>query len=130
MKLKDLGERYSQFTTKASDVNRQVGLAGLALIWLFKAQNNKIPVDLFPPALLLVAALGLDLLQYLIAAGTHCGYYLMYERRKKKGEITEDSDLTMPYWTIGMVDIIFFAKIALTCVAYILLFSYVARTIV
>jgi hypothetical protein len=128
--LKDIGDRYSQSTTKGSDVNRQIDLAGLALIWIFKATDNRVPAELFLPGLLLVTALGLDLFQYLLAAATHFVYYLVYEKQKRGGVINDDTDITMPNWTIFSVDMVFFAKVILTCTAYFFLFSYIQDRIV
>lgn len=71
MKLKDARDNYYFYTGKASELVRQLGLAGIAVIWLFKkevAGVPKIPEELLLPLVLIVLGLALDLLQYVSAS--------------------------------------------------------------
>lgn len=43
MKLKDAREHYYFYSGKTSDLVRQLGLAGIAVIWLFKSDVQGIP---------------------------------------------------------------------------------------
>jgi len=43
MKLKDAREIYYFYSGKTSDLVRQLGLAGIAVIWLFKYDAQGIP---------------------------------------------------------------------------------------
>jgi hypothetical protein len=48
------------FTRKASEINRSLALAGIAVIWVFKTGDGAaqaVPGELIPPALALVTAL-------------------------------------------------------------------------
>jgi|GEM_PF-1525140 hypothetical protein len=66
---------YNKSSIKASDVNRQLGFAGIGIIWLFRnsilissaKEKFIIPEELFKPATLIIFSLGIDLLQYIIA---------------------------------------------------------------
>ncbi len=70
MTLKEAREAYYEHSGKASDVLRQLGVAGIGVIWVFKAEVHGamvIPRPLLLPALLLVGGLFLDLLQHVLA---------------------------------------------------------------
>jgi len=41
MKLEDVRQAYEDLSGKASDIVRQLSLAGLALVWLFHAGSDK-----------------------------------------------------------------------------------------
>lgn len=77
-------ENYYYFSGKASDVVRQLGLAAVALVWLFKIDIEGMPQL---PALLLTAAvwaassLALDLLQYLYGAAAWGIFHRIQERK-------------------------------------------------
>ncbi len=70
MKLTEARAAYDRFAAKASDTARQLGFAGLALVWLLSLQGEAgvgMPAELVLPTGLVVASLALDLLQYLYA---------------------------------------------------------------
>jgi hypothetical protein len=66
--LEDARDYYVRHSTKASDVARQLSLAGLAVVWIFKSDQGggvyAVPHALMWPSLILVAALFSDLMQY------------------------------------------------------------------
>jgi len=68
MKLDDYRETFYSYTGKASDISRQLAFAGIAIIWIFKKDlpgaGLTVPRELIVPGLLIVLALGFDLLQY------------------------------------------------------------------
>ena len=84
LELKDAREAYYDFTSRLSAVVRQLGFAGIALIWIFKSGSQpkefSIPSDLHIPAILLVVGLASDLLHY-VAASLSWG---LYQWRKEK----------------------------------------------
>jgi len=60
-----------------------LGLAGIALIWIFRVENREttaIPQALFSPAFLLVLGLALDLCQYVA-----CIWAIYHRTREKSG---------------------------------------------
>ncbi len=70
-KFKEYRADFYTLSEKASDATRQLALAGIAIVWIFKiqdAQNVSIPRELLVPSLFFVVALALDLLQYSLAA--------------------------------------------------------------
>jgi hypothetical protein len=65
------------YTKKAGDISRQLGLAGIGVIWVFRVTSGQtpslgeigaIPRIFYCPLLLIVISLGLDALQYIIGA--------------------------------------------------------------
>ena len=64
MKLKDARENYYSFSGKVSDIIRNLGFVGIAIIWIFKYNNdNKIavPEPLIPIAFIIILGLVSDL---------------------------------------------------------------------
>ena len=61
-------------STKVSEIIRQIGFAGIAIIWIFRintgnpenAFDNKISPELILPAILIMLTLILDFLQYTV----------------------------------------------------------------
>jgi len=71
MKLKGIRKEISFFSEKAGDVNQQLALAGIAIIWLFKeTSNGKVILDncLLISLILFVTALGIALIHYSVFA--------------------------------------------------------------
>ena len=70
MEIKEVRELVNTFTSKASDLSRQLAFAGVAVIWIFKnsGQNAVIPNDFLLPLFLLVLALTFDFLQYVLGS--------------------------------------------------------------
>jgi hypothetical protein len=67
VKLSDYKQEYYQFTSLASSTSRQLALAGIALIWVFKTEGvngYELPNALLIPTVGLIVSLGSDLLQY------------------------------------------------------------------
>lgn len=103
MKLETAREAYESLSGKASEIARQLGIAGIALIWLFKsgtAANPSLDPGLLPAALFIFLAITLDFLQYL--AGTLI--WFMYFRYKERSGVAEEdhfevpAQLTWPTW--------------------------------
>ena len=64
-------DRYTYYSGKAGDIVRQLGFAGIAIIWIFKSDTDKqwkVPQELIPAAILITISLGLDFLQYVAGA--------------------------------------------------------------
>jgi hypothetical protein len=82
MKLADAWNHYYTHTGKASDVARQLALAGIAITWIFKIENGGkiyLPPWLAAAAIAIVLRLACDILQYIaLAAKWHkfTGYCL------------------------------------------------------
>lgn len=117
MKLSDCREHYYNHSTKASELLRQLGFAGIALVWLFKiSQNGKdaIPVELLPAAILIVSGLTFDLLQY-VSATAMWGVFGRYKELKKT---PREEEFHAPRWVNWPGNMFFFLKILAIGSAY------------
>jgi hypothetical protein len=129
MKLKEVQEDYYFFTGKVSDLTRQLALAGIAVIWIFRnpdLQTNLIPDKLINPLVLLGLALGFDLLQYVyqsIAWSLFYGYHRRIKHKNDEDEIEENSKLNIVSWTF------FGLKVGCTIIAYFLIGKYILTLI-
>ena len=120
MKLGDARGAYESLSGKASDIVRQISLAGIALVWLFKASGTvggpTISLDpkLLRAAICIFIALLCDFLQYL--SGTVLWFvYFRYKEKKRVKESDEflaPPQLNWPMWTL------FYLKSAMMLVAY------------
>jgi hypothetical protein len=137
LKLQDTRAEYYYFTGKVSDIVRQLGLAGVAIIWVFKtdsAGRQTIPEGLLPAGILILLGLATDLLQY--AAGT-----IIWDRfnttkedelenklaeKKARGEDydPEAEDFTAPSSINDLTKTLFWVKFILMLLAYIYLIFY------
>jgi hypothetical protein len=93
MKIKEARVELAFYSGKLSDIVRQLGLTGLAVIWVLRIQSpigNSIPNWLIPAGLLILFGLAIDLLQY--AAGAR--YWGRFSRRKQSELEERQRDLT------------------------------------
>jgi len=125
MILKDIQEDYYFFTGKVSDLTRQLALAGIAVIWIFRnpdLQTNLIPDKLISPLVFLGLALSFDLLQYVYQSAAWAlfyGYHRRIKHKKDDTEIDENAKLNIVSW------IFFGLKVGFTIVAYLLIGKYI-----
>ena len=123
MVLKDLKEAYDYYSGKVSEICRQFSFAGIALVWIFKAEIDgqySIPSDLLWPLFLFVICLSLDLLHYASSAAIW-GVY----NRFKESRVGESEEFRAPpslNW-IGLI--LFWGKVCVLILAYIHVFLYV-----
>jgi hypothetical protein len=118
MKLEDARAAYETLSSKASDIVRQMSLAGVGVIWIFKsAAGTAISLErpLLKAALFIFLALLFDLLQYVFGAITWFVYF-----RHKEGKGTEEDaeflappELNWPTWAL------FYLKTAMMLIAYV-----------
>lgn len=129
--LKTLQERYEYHTGKASDINRSLALAGIAVIWIFKSTTNgitSVPNLLITPLVYLVTTLGIDLIQYITGGLIWWIYFLHKEQQKKKGvDIGKNVDAPIIFpiilWTL------FVLKIGATLIGYTYLLHFLYNTL-
>lgn len=130
--LKEYRDAYFTASTKASDVARQLGFAGIALIWIFKSTNGSssdtftLPAELFRPALLIISSLGLDIAQYSLKAGIWG--WIQRRIEHKFSEDTSKGYLVAP-WFNWPVLACFWVKLGAMIGAYVLLFLFVSTRI-
>jgi hypothetical protein len=121
--LQDYRETFYTFSGKASDLNRQLAFAGIAIIWLFKKDNLaglSIPLELLWPGVLIVLSLGLDMLHYVVASVVWRYFY----RSQEKTGVDEDKVLTHETYLEWPIYFFFSAKIIMLLAAYALLVNY------
>ena len=127
MKLADANESYQFYSGKASDISRQLSLAALGIVWIFKVDHagaSTLPHALLLPSLLAVSALTVDLLQYVYGAIVW-GWIRRREEKIHRGPEVDFFVRREVNWpTIGF----FFLKIALTATCYAMLMAFMART--
>lgn len=123
MKLSEYKEDYYTFTGKLSDINRQIAFAGIAIIWIFKKTTNiemLIDPQLVLPAVLIVAALAVDMLQYIYQSVTWAIFYTYYKRKGKLEDEVINSPESLNYVSWGL----FILKVLLVIIAYCIIFKY------
>jgi hypothetical protein len=129
MNLKDARDLYYYYSGKTSDLVRQLGLAGIAVIWLFKYDAQgvpKVPEALALPLILIVLGLALDLLQYAVATSI----WGVFQRQKEKSsDGKKDPDFLAPK-QFNWPTVAFFTTKAIAIIAaYVYLLLYLAATV-
>ncbi len=136
MKLEEARKAYYDFSKSLSDINRALGFAGIAVIWLFKQQNQSrlmVPRGLHVAAILIVASLSLDFLQYVwsTAAWGALGRLREISRKKKEeewGKSGED-DVRAPKWINRPTLLAFWAKVVCMVIAYAGILGFLLREV-
>ena len=69
MKIPEMLSTYYEASGKVSEISRQLAFAGIAVIWVLKVGNDSVSIpystELVIPLYCFVAALALDLMQYI-----------------------------------------------------------------
>lgn len=128
MKLKDARDNYYFYSGKTSDLVRQLALAGIAVIWIFKFDVQgipKIPEALSWPLTLIVLGLAFDLLQYAVATAI----WGVFQRNKELSGTDEETAFLAPRQFNWPAITFFTLKTLSVIVAYVCLLRYLARTI-
>jgi hypothetical protein len=123
MKMEDVLDHYQYYSGKASDIVRQLGFAGVALIWVFRTDvggKHTIPQQLLPAAESIVFALGLDLLHYV--SGTLI--WGIYNSRKEAAGTDNDTDFMAPRPINWATLFFFWAKILAMISAYVYILRF------
>lgn len=115
-------ERYRFYSEKVSELSRQLGFAGLAVIWIFKVdwQGKASFTDqkLIWAGMVIIIALGLDLIQYLAGA-----VVWNRERTRLPRHQSWYGKLQQPGHHLTL------SKVALILIAYGLLLSYLGTNL-
>ena len=126
MKISKIRESYEYFSGKVSEIVRQLNLAGIAIIWILRVGKDTGGVQYSPilkwPLILFILSLALDLVQYFYQSAVW-GFLNTYYFRKHQDE---DKDITVSGIWNYLALVFFWAKGAVTIVAYIFLFVFIA----
>ncbi|GAA4755584.1 hypothetical protein GCM10023350_46370 [Nocardioides endophyticus] len=115
---------YYAATATVSTIVRQLAFVGIAVVWLFSGVDLKtgegldIPHDLLLPGVLLIAALILDLVQYVVRT-VIWGIWSWHLHRRQDAERQ-----LAPRWFNWPTLVLFYSKIICIGWAYVLLGHY------
>ncbi|MEK6325654.1 MAG: hypothetical protein AABN33_28770 [Acidobacteriota bacterium] len=126
MKLKDARENYYYFSQKTGEIVRQLGFAGIALIWIFKDEidgKQLVPPELLTAAKFIVIGLGFDLLHYV--AGTLV--WGIYNGLKERAETKEGTEFLAPRPINWPTLFFLWAKVIAIFIAYIKIFTFLTQ---
>ncbi|MEN3370901.1 MAG: hypothetical protein V7609_3044 [Verrucomicrobiota bacterium] len=129
MKLSDARQAYYDYSARLSDISRQLNLAGIAVIWIFKTTTVAgIPFSVFLlwPLAFHVLGLAFDVLQYAYASAA----WGIFHRRREKSGIKEDEHFGAPSAINIPTNIFFWGKTVATVVAYTLALFYISTQLV
>ncbi len=116
---------YQEASSKVSDLIRNLSLGGLALVWIFKNDDNNGPrmdSKLIWALIFLVSSLSFDLIHYIIRTLT---IYRVYTKTKKM----KSTSGFYPMYLSNLSWLFFALKIISMVVAYFLIFSYAKNKI-
>jgi len=123
VKLNDALENYYYYTGKTSEIVRQLGFAGIAIVWIFRTDvggRPTVPPELLPAALFIVMGLTLDLLQY-VGGSVIWGIY----HRKKEVEGTgAEAEFLAPPQINWLTLFLFWSKTVVMVIAYVLVLRF------
>jgi hypothetical protein len=133
MRLENLKETYDYFSGKLSDIVRQLGLAGIAIIWIFRGSSvdrPAIPRPLVTVGIFLVLGLTLDLLHYVAATMIWGVYHTKKEIEFGEGKAAKEKEFSAPRSINWVALVMFWSKTLSILLAYILLFRFLAGYVV
>lgn len=114
---------------KAGDIARQLALAGLGLIWIFKKEtpSGDLLIDrtLIVAGLLIILALAVDLFQVVGSALVMDQVLSWLNKRGRSGEEIS-VEISYPKSWVDFLLISFYLKFALLAIAYLALLSFLA----
>lgn len=126
-KIEDYREEFYVFTGKASDVNRQLALAGVAIIWIFNnPDGSKILLcdALILPLIFLVVSLAIDLIQYVLGSVIWGIFFEIKEYQVNHQNLLNDN-IKAPNILSYSITTLFFLKV----ITMVLLFDFLKSKI-
>lgn len=125
MILRDVKTEYEVYTQKASDLARQLALAGLAIIWIYKTGTLpvlEIPAPLYTAGFWMVVTLTIDMLQYVISAVLWRWQFRKFESdwHKLDNDVPIRREIAWPSFAF------WYLKIGTLAIGYFLILEYLA----
>jgi hypothetical protein len=121
MKIQDARAFYFDYASKLNDRIRTLAITGIGIIWVFKettGTGSRVPRELLGPGVLLVAALAFDVLQ--LAYGM-----IAWGRMARKGDQqAAEYEIAKPSWFNWPTTFMFYSRMLLVFIGYILLIAY------
>lgn len=121
--LKEYREDYYEASGQVSSITRQLAFAGIAILWLFKAENGlsiELPNELFFAAKLFVIVLGLDLFQYVYKTFVWGVFQFHHEKKNPDLDANLDAPSYFNWPTLGF----FILKVTIVIWAYCQLLAF------
>ena len=124
MKLREIRNDHERYSTKVSDINRQLIFAGIAIVWLFRMSNNDgntiFPIGLHPTLLFFILSFGADILQYFSQSVIWFLYYWYqkYNTKIYKNKDVEDIVVKEPEWPNIIPWLFWLLKVICSIIAY------------
>ena len=131
MKLSKYKETYTNYTKQASEISRQLCLAGIAIIWIFKGTtiDNKYYLDPFLHYPLILFSLGLllDLFQYIVGGYIWKSFFTIEEKKVTQTDLDPDvkdhEDRSKIIWNL------YYSKLFIIFIAYVLIIYFLGGTL-
>ena len=127
-------EKFYEVTAKTSEITRNLSLAGIAIIWIFK--NPEGSDKLFNSVLVvslkwIVISLMLDLFQYIYLSLTIKIFHKSNEHKLLTGKISAEQSKNLLYPTfLDNLSLVFFTgKIVAMIIGYLYLYWYIVSKI-
>ena len=124
-RLSDYKLTYEEASSKVSDLSRQMALAGIAIIWIFRQTDLSgqiICKELIPPLFSFILTLTFDILQYIYKT---VAWYIFFRTREKKINKKNPDPTTQANPIINLPTwILFGSKIVSLIIGYIMIFIY------
>jgi hypothetical protein len=124
-RLSDYRKTYEEASSKVSDITRQMALAGIAIVWIFRQVDTGdriICQELILPLIFFVASLFFDILQYLYKT---IAWYVFFRINEKNNHSQKTDPLIQakprmnyPTWAL------FYLKVLCLVLGYIFVFIY------
>ena len=131
VKVKDAQEGYVRHSQATSTITRQLALAGVAVVWLFRVTEKvdgrevpRLPSELVWPLALFVTAVALDLLQYVYYSVV---WHRLVDDKERETGTTGDSEITFGQWVNRPGRFVWYAKVIVTVIAYVLLMVFLMK---
>lgn len=124
MKLEGYKKDYHDFSGKLSDNVRKLAFAGIAIVWIFKQEENGtyvVPGILKTAMLLFVLSLSFDLLQYIYQTIVW-GVFHRYNEKKFDGR--GDVELLAPCYLNWPSNILLWSKVVVLVAGYIFMIRF------
>lgn len=124
MKLEQYKKEAHEFQGLASGLVRQLALAGIALIWIFKIDKpieHLLPNECYWPLLLFILALSFDFLQYFVPSIIWIIFFRHHEK-KNNGNVEIELKANEIYSYPGYF--FYILKVLLLFLGYILIVKY------
>jgi hypothetical protein len=124
MKLSEYKSVYEDASAQVSDITRQMALAGIAIIWIFRQTeptDKIICPELITPLLFFISTLFLDLSQYIYKT---IAWYIFFRTNEKKNKITSDPFLQASTLINKPTWLCFWLKVISLVVGYVLVFIF------